>query len=48
MKPGRKPTPHPELDLEEIWRILDEEPPGPIVTLTDPAGATKPEQRPSR
>lgn len=34
MRPGKKPTPHPDLDLEEIWRILNEDPPGPIITLT--------------
>jgi hypothetical protein len=33
MRPGKKPTPHPHLDLERIWRELNEDPPGPIVTL---------------
>jgi hypothetical protein len=33
MKPGKSPTPHPDLDLERIWKAMNEEPPGPIVTI---------------
>lgn len=33
MKPGKNPTPIPDLDLEKIWRTLKEEPPGNIRSL---------------
>jgi hypothetical protein len=35
MRPGKRPTPYPHLDLERIWRELKEDPPGPIVNLDD-------------
>ena len=33
MKPGKHPTPASTLDLKKLWRDLNEDPPGPIVTL---------------
>lgn len=41
MRPGRKPTPQPILDLKRLWAELGEDPPGPIVQA-----ATKPKPRP--
>jgi hypothetical protein len=46
MRPGKSPSPNHELDLEKLWRALEEEPPGRILMLSSKSGAEK--VKPSR
>ncbi len=47
MRPGKKQFPSDKIDLEKLWRLVAEKPPGRLVTVRDKSGQANSEKRKS-